>query len=515
MGLANTTSAVLNGVEADLVVVEASIGTGLPGTYIGGLADASIAQARDRVKLAATASGCRWPRSKVVVNLSPASLRKTGAQLDLALCVSVLAAQDPLLRCDHAFLIAELALDGSLRKVPGVVAALIAAQRDSRIHSAVIPTGNAREAAVLPKSGITVYCATHLGEVLAWCRGEQALPTAAEVAAGVSSESFEDSACGDMCDVVGQHEAKRAAEIAAAGGHHLMMIGPPGSGKTMIAQRLVGLLPALTPQEQLEATTVHSIIDPGGQARARPPYVACHHGVTKAALIGGGSGRVRPGAVSLAHTGVLFLDEVSEISAHVLDMLRGPMELQEVRLVRAGRTITFPARFQLVMAANPCRCGAADIAQCTCSVHDRATYLKNLSGPLRDRLDLVVATHPAGAIRGGAAESSATIAERVQSARERAQARWLRALGVKRLNAELPGRVLRREFAADAAGMALLEHSLSTSSITQRGVDRCLRLAWTLADLAEAEVPDLGHIAEALELHQHHLGTEHDAAAAA
>ena len=507
MALARTNSVAFEGVTARIVDVEANVGPGLPGTYIVGLADKAVAESRDRIKLAAQNSHLPWPKTKIIVSLSPASLRKSGSHFDLPMVLSILFASDTGTYEEHVLsttvFLGELSLDGAIKPVTGVIPAILAAKQAGFVR-VVIPTGNAAEATLCQDMDIRV--ASSLAEVVRFVCGEEELDHADDAASEPGTDS---SATRDMRDVAGQPEARRAAEIAAAGGHNFLMIGPPGSGKSMIAARLPGLLPDLTPDHKLEATAVHSV---AGRTFTgpitQPPFVAPHHSVTRAALIGGGSGNPVPGAVSLAHRGVLFLDEVSEISASILDSLRTPLEQGYVRLIRSRRDVYFPAKFQLVMAANPCRCGAEEPSACRCSANARARYLNNVSGPLRDRLDMVVRTHAQGSvIRSEEQESTATIRERVIEARGRAGHRWARAYHPGATNADIDGAWLRREFPADEEAMEYLAVHLARGDISQRGVDRTLKLAWTIADLAGDARPDIDHVAQALEFHDYG-GTE-------
>lgn len=485
MALAKTQCVSFEGVSALMVGVEANIGQGLPGMYVVGLAGAAMSEAKDRLKTAMVNAGLPWPKTKLIVNLSPADLRKSGSQFDLAICAAVMSATLGV-RVDDTMFLGEVGLDGAIKPVPGILPALLAA-REHGIQTIVVPAGNEAEAGALPD--ITVMTASHISEVADWMLGHRPLQRALGVEQMIEQHP-------DMADVVGQQEAKLAAEVAAAGGHHLLMIGPPGSGKSMIAARIPGILPPLTTAESIESSAIHSMRGTGlSGLLSSAPFVAPHHSVSSAVLIGGGSGRPKPGAVSLAHHGVLFLDEASEIPAHVLDSLRIPMESGAVRLLRGQREILFPAQFQLVLAANPCRCGCEEPAQCTCSATTRRRYLSNLSGPLKDRIDLCVRTHAQGAHIIGDAETSEVIAERVAEARNRALHRW----GV--LSARMNPRTLRREFAADEAGMAYLSALLADGELSQRGVDRTLKVAWTLADLAGKSCPSLEHIAEATALH--------------
>ncbi len=497
MALASTLTTALDGVTARPVTVEANIGPGLPGMYVVGLGDAAVRESRDRIRTAVANSALEWPRTKIVVSLSPADLPKAGSHFDLPIALSVLAARDPFAarRLADALVLGELGLDGGVRPVTGVLPALLAARaRNNGVRTVVIPAGNAAEAALL--QGHDVLLAESLAQVWAWATGQGELPRP-----GGREPSTPRPPGPDFADIAGQPGARRAAEIAAAGGHHLLMIGPPGTGKSMIAERLPSILPPLTPAQAIEATTVHSVAGAVAAAVDRAPYIAPHHSVTRAALLGGGAGHPRPGAVSLAHHGVLFLDEASEIPARVLDGLRTPLEHGRVRIIRARREVTFPARFQLVLAANPCLCGAEQPTACTCTSAQRAGYLANLSGPLRDRLDMTAHLGLNGAlVHAEGEESSATIAGRVAAARERARHRWgrqdLRAL----TNGDVAGAHLRRHAPADEAGMALISAYLADGTISQRGVDKTLRLAWTICDLEAADRPDIDHVARALEL---------------
>lgn len=497
MALGRSLTTAPSGVTATVVRVEANVGPGLPGTYVVGLADASISESRDRIKTAVVNSSLAWPKTKVIISLSPASLRKTGAHIDLAMAVAVLAAQSRdrefAQRAATTMFLGEVALDGALVPVTGVLPALLAA-RDQGVNDVVIPAGNAAEAGLIETP--RVHLADHLHDIVGWLNGVMEL---GEAPSGLPPSTGDYP---DMRDVVGQSEARFAAEVAAAGGHHMMMLGPPGSGKSMIAQRLPGLLPPLDEQQRIEATVVHSVAGRtfDGPVR-RAPFVAPHHSVSRAALLGGGVGNPMPGAVSLAHHGVLFLDEVSEIPASTLDTLRTPLESGAVRIVRSRQDVTFPAVFQLVLAANPCRCGAEQPGDCICTGSARASYLNNLSGPLRDRMDIMVTTHARGAVlHHSGEESTASIAERVGEARRRQAFRWARAGLRATVNATVDPHRMRREFPATEEAMAYLGVFLAEGAVSQRGVDRALKLSWTLCDLDGGAQPGLDHVARALEL---------------
>ncbi|MDO5374373.1 MAG: YifB family Mg chelatase-like AAA ATPase [Corynebacterium glutamicum] len=497
MALGRTISTAQLGVQAKIVRVEANVGPGLPGTYIVGLADTAISESRDRIKTAVQNSGLMWPKTKVIINLSPASMRKQGSQCDLAMTVAVLVAHGSnpkaMFHAQNTLFLGEVALDGTLLPVTGVLPALLAAKEEG-IGKIVIPEGNAQEAGLVEDP--SVFLAHSIDQVMRWLDGEEALPQP-----GLFNDE-NSLKLPDMRDVVGQPEARFAAEVAAAGGHHMLMIGPPGSGKSMIAERIPSLLPELSPQQMIEATAVHSVVGrtfSGPVSRA--PFISPHHNVSKAALLGGGSGSPLPGAISLAHHGVLFLDEVSEIPASILDSLRTPLEYGSIRIIRSRHDVTFPAQFQLILAANPCRCGAEQPQECVCSGSARATYLNNLSGPLRDRLDMVVATHSKGAVlRSDDVEASAPIADRVAQARERAAFRWRRSGLGNLVNAHVDPHFLRRNFAATEDAMVYLGAFLAEGAISQRGCDRAIKLGWTLCDLDGEQQPNLDHIARAMEL---------------
>ena len=497
MTLARTWSVGLAGVAGALVEVEVDMSAGLPGVALVGLPDAVVRQSVDRVRAAVVNTGASWPMRRITIGLSPASMPKQGSGFDLALAAAVLAAAGtvPADAADGLVLLGELGLDGSVRPVRGVLPAVLAATRAGH-RTVVVPAGNADEAALV--AGAEVLPAGTLGDLVDHLSGR------ARLAPHVRGPLPPPAPVPDLGDVVGQAAGRRAVEVAAAGGHHLFLTGPPGAGKTMLAERLPGLLPVLDERAALEVTAIHSVagtLPPDAPLVGRPPFEAPHHSATMAALVGGGSGAIRPGALCRAHRGVLFLDEAPEFPRATLDTLRQPLERGSVTISRAAGSATFPCRAQLVLAANPCPCAsAAGDAACTCSPLERRRYQARLSGPLLDRIDLRVELPPVGraAWLGAdvAPESTATVAARVAAARETAAAR-LRGTGLV-LNSQVPGRLLRERWAVPRPALALAERALDRGLLSVRGLDRVLRVSWTLADLQGRAVPDGDDVAEAL-----------------
>ncbi|MFI6288815.1 YifB family Mg chelatase-like AAA ATPase [Streptomyces sp. NPDC051018] len=520
MGFARACSVALVGVEGVVVEVQADLEPGVAAFTLVGLPDKSLVESRDRVRAAVVNSGAEWPQKKLTVGLSPASVPKGGSGFDLAVASAVLGASeriDPRAIADLV-LIGELGLDGRVRPVRGVLPAVLAAA-EAGYRQVVVPEQCAGEASLVP--GVSVLGVRSLRQLIAVLSDEPVpheepvsggpdpmlaglMVPGAGVGTGLATAAGDGP---DLADVAGQYLARRALEVAAAGGHHLMLSGPPGAGKTMLAERLPGVLPPLSRKESLEVTAVHSvagILPPGEPLVRTPPYCAPHHSATMPSLVGGGNGLPRPGAVSLAHRGVLFLDEAPEFSGKVLDSLRQPLESGYVVVARSGGVVRLPARFLMVLAANPCPCGRHTLhgAGCECPPSVIRRYQARLSGPLRDRVDLRVQVEPVNRgdllSTGGRGETTAVVAARVQEARQRAAARlqdtpW-------NLNSAVPGHELRTRWPVAPGALAAAERDMERGLLTARGLDRVLRVAWTVADLAGRDRPGECDVEMALEL---------------
>ena len=493
--LACVRTAAVFGIEACPIDVEVDVSYGLPGFHMVGLPDTSVRESRDRVRSAIRNSGFEFPPHRITVNLAPADVRKEGGSFDLPIALGLLAATGIVTRrhVDDVLLLGGLSLDGGIHAARGVLPVAATARRE-RFRALLLPAGNHSEAAVV--EGLTLYAVSSLTEAVAALNDPSAYRPPPMPPAHVDPHSTFD---GDFADVYGQLLARRALEIAAAGGHNTLLVGPPGAGKTMMARRVAGILPWLSFDEALEVTSIHSVaglIGPGsGLIRIRP-FRAPHHTSSDVALVGGGQ-LPRPGEISLAHHGVLFLDEMPEFSRRVLEVLRQPLEEGCVRIARAARTVRFPARFMLIGAMNPCPCGyLGDAARvCQCTPLQTSRYAARLSGPLRDRIDLSVSVSavPARELeRPASSEGSERIRDRVIAARAR------QVIRSGHLNAELQGRTLRADVSLDAPARRLLERALEKVPLTARGFDRLLRVSRTIADLDSSDGVKADHLAEAL-----------------
>jgi len=503
----------LRGAVGHLIDVQADVSPGMVGLTLVGRADAALTEGRDRVRMAIINSGFEWPATKrITVLLSPADLPKTGTHYDLAMAVAILTAcgQIPRDALRSTALVGELSLDGGLRSTTGVLPMVLAAkQRD--ITRVIVPEPQAREAAMV--SGMEVLGLRSLAQVVAELRGEE-VPDAPRVPALTGGhvlgwrgdDRLEEV---DLVDLLGMHEVRYAIEVAAAGGHHILLEGPKGCGKTSIAERIPTILPDLEPEVAVELMAVQSlagVLDPGRGVVRRPPFAAPHHDASRVGIVGGGTGRIRPGEISLAHGGVLFLDEFPMFRADVIEALREPLESGDITVARAEETVTLPAHSVVVLAANPCPCGnySADASHgtaCRCREQERRDYNRKITGPITDRIDITRHVRPLRAHEfdpGAGPESSQVVRGRVAQARARQAERYA---GTRwRLNGQVSGAALRERWPLSDAARVMVDRLVYAGELSRRGAVRVHRVAWTVADLAGVASPGLREAETALRL---------------
>jgi magnesium chelatase family protein len=495
--LARTQAIALAGLDGSLIDIEVDVSNGLPTYSLLGLPDATLNEARDRIRAAILNSGYRWPNQKVTVSLSPAWLPKSGSAFDLPIAIAILVASGQLehIRINDFLFVGELSLEGTLRSIRGLLPILISAKRIG-ISKVIVPNASINEAGVV--GGLDITALPNLKSVVKYLKGDLVYESPNLLELGFSESSK------DLSEVAGHSEAKFALEVLAAGRHNLLMIGPPGTGKTMLAERIPSILPPLSKDEAIDVAGIHSIAGAlkQDQISCAPPFIAPHHATTIPALVGGGGVVIKPGSCSLAHNGVLFIDEAPECGSGILDALRQPMEAGYVTISRANNNAKFPAKFILVLAANPCPCGkfSGRGRGCQCSSLQVRRYLGKLSGPLLDRVDIRIKVEaPSRAdLSGGSGESSRSIRERVIAAREIASSRF--AEYDFQTNSQIPPNLLRGKFRATRDAMALLNDLLDRDFISARSFHRLLRVAWSVADLSKVEIPGRLEVERAITL---------------